>query len=343
MQRILRNTDKNFIDLTHNSYLNLHKNKEITESAKKYIDRFSTSFTTSPLVGNSQIFEEIFSLLFNIYQKQATIFPSGFQTNISVVPVIINQFKEPVVIFDKLNHNSMYQGLKLSNKHTLKRYQNCNLNQLEDILKKHQNQNKLVFTESVFSMDGTILDMENFIFLKRKYGFFTYIDEAHSLGLFGENGYGLNYKYRDEIEVIMATFSKAIASQGGFLLTNQELQKNIINKATGLIYSTGLSPSNIGVAIKAFEILPNLDFEREKISKIVSELNSNTQIIPIICSSEENLTNAYNFLLEKNILTSIIRHPTVPTDKQRLRVCINSEVDQETTTIIKDALKNFSI
>jgi 8-amino-7-oxononanoate synthase len=237
----------------------------------------------------------------------------------------------------------MYQGLKLSNKHKLKRYQNCNLNQLEDILKKHQNQNKLVFTESVFSMDGTVLNIEDFIFLKRKYGFFAYIDEAHSVGLFRENGYGLSYKYRDEIEVIMATFSKAIASQGGFLLTNKELQSNIINKANGLIYSTGLSPSNIGAALKAFEILPSLDFEREKISKITLELNSNSQIIPIVCSNEESLTNAYNFLLEKNILTSIIRHPTVPINKQRIRICINSEVDQKTVRIIKDALENFSI
>lgn len=339
MQRILRNTDKNLIDITHNSYLNLHKNSILIKHSKLYIDKFSTSFTTSPLIGNSQVFEEIFEKFYQIYNKKCLIFPSGFQTNISVIPALIKHFNNPLVIFDKLNHNSMYQGLKLSPKHTLKRYKNCDLNHLESILKANINEVKIVFTEAVFSMDGTVLDIDGFMYLKNKYNFVAYIDEAHSLGVFGQDGYGLSYKYKDEIEVIMATFSKSLASQGGFVLTSEEMQKYLINNASGLIYSTGLSPANIGAACKALELLPKMSKERESILNLAKKLNSKSQIVPIILSNKDEVFKYHADLLNNDILTSTITHPTVPIEKPRIRICINSEIDFTTVKKIKNILK----
>lgn len=328
LKRALIKTPKNCIDFTHNSYLNLHKNEQVIAKAKEYIDKFSTSFTTSPLVGNSQIFDEITQKFYDVYQKNMTIFPSGYQANISIIPRIIDLFENPLVICDKLNHNSIYNGLFLAKKHELKRYKNCDLNALENILKQNKDRQKIVITESVFSMDGSLIDIENFVFLKNKYNFFAYIDEAHSIGIFGENGYGISYKYRDQIEVIMATFSKALASQGGFCLTSSELSHYLINKSQGLIYSTGLSPANVGAALKSFELLPHLNEKRNiifnNISIINKELNTKykTQIIPIIFENEEMTKTKHKELINAGIFTSFIDKPTVLTP--RIRICLNS-------------------
>ena len=327
-----QNVEK-FIDFTHNSYLNLHKHFQVINKSIEYINKYGTSFTSSPLLGNGKLYEELENIILKTKkQESALIFVSGYQLNSTVIPAILANENDSLIFCDKEIHTSIHHGIKLSQNKQI-RYKNCDLNHLEFFLKQYQNdkRQKFVFTESVFSMSGSVLNMDDFIFLKRKYGFFAYIDEAHSIGIFGNNGEGLTSKFAQEIEISMGTLSKAVASQGGYLVTNKLIGEYLINTCSGLIYSTGLAPSSIGASIASFTLFPSLKKEREIIFQNVQIIknqligynfgNSQSQIIQVIFQSIGDAEICLEYLKTQGILASLIRYPTF--SRPMLRISVN--------------------
>lgn len=331
MSRKLIATPNDCLNLTHNSYLNLHKDSRVIQGGINYVSKFGTSMTTSPLIGNAQIYDEIVEVIGNIYfKKRALIFPSGFQCNIGAIPAILSYYEDAVILSDKLNHNSIWQGI-FASKRQFFSYNNCNLEELENLLIRFAGKKHIVITESIFSMDGTAVDVQRFMELKHKYGFVAYVDEAHALGVFGKTGYGLFEEH--DIDIRMGTFSKALGGQGGFLVVDDNLYNYLVNKANGLIYSTGLNPFSVGAAKSAFEVLPSCTQARESIFKQIQIVNQClkadyvSHIIPIIFTNEIDAIKMRDKCYERKVLTSFIKHPTVDKKSPRIRICIHSEVN----------------
>ncbi len=344
---------KEFIDFSSNDYLCLSKNQEALEFGFNYAEKFGSGLGNSRLIGDNTCYEEFESWFSKLKGKESClIFPSGWQTNVSILPIILNNFEGELEIFsDRLNHNSIQIGIQLSKKKQT-RYKNNDLDQLESLLKKSNARNKIVITESVFSMDGTILDLKNLLYLKEKYNFFLYIDDAHSFGIFGESLLGITEGFEDKIDILVGTFSKAVGCQGGYVLSSDYIRKLIINSSNGFIYSTGLSPFLVGFAYFSIKnIFPSIRNEvRDMLElsnyarSILSSLDQvkiigNSQVIPIILNSEEEIRLKKEKLLENKINIPAIFYPTVPILEPRLRMSLNIKHTKKDINKVYELLK----
>lgn len=335
--------DRKCIDFSTNDYLSLSKSKVLFEAAKLAGEKFGVGSTGSRLLsGNKQIFEEFEDQIAKDKKTEsALILNSGFQANIAVLASLLDQSvlgSKPIVFFDKLNHVSLYQAVFLS-KAELIRYQHNDMDHLNSLLAKFKSDSraKFIVTETVFGMDGDVAPIDTVFALSKKHNTFLYLDEAHATGVVGNGGYGLSTKINlNEIpHLVLGTFSKALGCFGAYIACSYVIKDYLINKCSGFIYSTSLSPMIIGAAAKAWSLLQGLDNERrdlslkaEDVRKRLKELgfntgNSTTHIIPIILGDEDIAIATKAELLKQGFIVSAVRPPTVPPKTSRLRIALN--------------------
>lgn len=333
---------QDFLDFSTNDYLNLSKNQQVIKSAIDICKQYGVGSTGSRLLsGNSEIYEEFENIIaIDKNTNAGLIFNSGFQANLSILSCILDEKilkTKPIVFFDKLNHISLYQGTYLS-KAEMIRYNHNDMNHLEFILEKYKNDNrpKFIITETVFGMDGDIVNLAQIAEFAKKYNAFLYLDEAHATGVFGINGYGIStYINLEGIQhIIMGTFSKAIGSSGAYIACDNIMRNFLINKATGFIYSTSLPPMVIGASMSAWKIVKLLQNERNNLQNLgyilrnkLKNLDFNigtatTHIVPVILKEEKLCIKIKEELLKEKITVSCIRPPAVPTKTSRLRIAL---------------------
>lgn len=354
--------NEKIIDFSSNDYLLLSKDPRLINAAIDAGNNFGIGATGSRLLsGNLEIFSQLEQIIANSKKTEsALIFNSGYQANSTVIPAIMNKKilgNQALVFFDKLNHASLYHGVKLANAQ-LVRYHHLDMNHLEKLLFLHHNdlRPKFIVSETVFGMDGDIVDLEKLITLTEKYHAHLYLDEAHATGIIGYNGYGLStaYNFNNLAVTIMGTFSKAIGTCGAYIACSNIVKNYLINACTGFIYSTAISPMIVGATIKAWEILPTLNNIREQIlliSKYTRQVfikkgfnigNSSGNIIPIIIGDESQTINLQSHLAKQNIIVSAVRPPSVPVNTSRLRIAINAGHTQENIDSLSDSIPSFS-
>lgn len=345
--------NKELYNISSNDYLGLSKNKKLIKSSKKWMEYFGTSLSSSRMIsGNIEKIQEIESQISDFSLNQKTlIMGSGFQSNATLIPAItgnsLGKRKKTQIFSDKLNHASINYGCYITNQ-KIDRYFHLDLNNLEYLLKKSpKNIQKIIISETVFSMDGDILDIDGIRFLAKKYNCFLYLDEAHSLGVFGNNGFGLaSNNKKIENEIIVGTFGKAFGSYGSFVSCSKENSEKIINYCSGLIYSTVLPPAVLGSISAAVEIMPNLQKTRKKVIEkskfLLKELEkigidtgkSDSQIIPLILKDHRTCNNLRDYLYANGFFVKVIKSPTVPVGKERIRLSL-------TATLNKNTIKNL--
>lgn len=349
--RFLRKNDfLDFIDFSNNDYLCLSNDKKVAKFAFEYAKKYSFGGRASRLINASSCYQEIEDFIAKIKKKESgLIFPSGYQLNSTVIPSLIRIFKEKfhkVDIFsDRFNHASIQHGIMLSGERQ-NRYKHQDLDQLEEMLKKSDNF-KFVITETIFSMDGTITDIKKLIELKKKYDFFLYIDDAHSFGVYGENMLGTTEGFEDDIDIIMGTFSKSVGCQGGYLVSKKNIVDLLVNKNTGFICSTAISPFLIGFAINAIKKFPSFKKDVRKMLDLVDyvrklflnkiNLKGDSHIIPLL-DEKLKLNEIHEKLLERKIITYIVKHPTVPLGEERIRLSFNISHKKEDVDLIYSCL-----
>lgn len=339
------------LDFSSNDYLCLsHDNSVISAGYKAALEYGAGSTGSRLLSGNYQLIEDFESqIAIDKNFPCAMIFSSGYQLNTTVLNCIVN--KDTVVIFDKLNHASCYDGV-LSKCKKMERYSHLDYNELENILHKNSSEKeKIIVSESVFGMDGDKADLKILSDLSNKYGAMLYIDEAHSTGLYGQKGYGLStmYDLDSENTIVMGTFSKAIGSSGAYLVCSKTIKDFLYQKCRGIIYSTAPAPFCIGAAKKAWGTIPSMDYIRSKMllnsqylrnninNKIYKILGCETNITSVVFNSTEQMLDIKNILLQNNIMVSAIRKPTSPTP--RLRIAINASHTLEQITQLASFFK----
>jgi len=339
------------LNCASNDYLGLSQNEEIQVAAIKCIKKYGNSSGGSRVVsGNYKIYDLLESRMskFKGYES-CLVVNSGYIANLLIISTLASF--DTIVFTDKLNHASIYDGIRLS-KARMVRYRHNDISHLEDLLKKyHTFSKKIVVTDTIFSMDGDRAKLKDMVKLKEKYEFFLIIDEAHATGIFGE-GRGLAHEEGEEnyIDINMGTFSKALGGFGAYICAKNEMIDYFINRGRGFIYTTSLPPSVIGANLEALKIvennydkyggklITNCELFRNLLKKRgIDFLNSTSQIFPVVLKDNEKAIEAQNRLLELGIFVAVARRPTVVTP--RLRISLRADFDIEDLYKIANSLK----
>ncbi|ACT69571.1 8-amino-7-oxononanoate synthase [Neorickettsia risticii str. Illinois] len=334
--------ERSCIDFSSNDYLGLSKSREALEAAYSYGLKSGIGATGSRLLsGNNTIFKELEQQIAKDKNTEAAlVMGSGFQTNITVLSTLLDKSvlgQRAIVFFDRLNHSSLYHAILLAGAEMV-RYRHCDMEDLSRLMERYSTDRrpKFVVTETLFGMDGDVQDMERIATLTRQHKAVLYLDEAHATGILGKNGYGLstNFDLSGITHVIMGTFSKAIGVFGSYIASSTLIKNYLINKCPGLIYSTALPPILLGAIAKAWETVALLSKERKTLLEMASKVrkslsqegynigNSTNHIVPIILGEEEKALALKKRLLEKRIIVSAVRPPTVPVNTSRIRIAL---------------------
>ena len=343
------------------SYLGLVGHPRINEAAKKAVDKFGTGTNgVRTLAGTLTIHTELEETIANFKHAEAAItYSSGYATNLSVVSTLMG--RGDYVFSDKLNHASIVDGCLMSGAE-FRRFRHNDMDHLEGLLKNAPaDVAKLVIADSVFSMDGDIIDLPKMLELTKKYHAWLMIDEAHSLGVLGKKGTGIEeyFGLGDEIDIKMGTLSKTIPSVGGYVAAKKEIITYLRHASRAYIFSAALPPAQAAAANEAFKVI--LD-EPERIEKLnlntkqfIGGLKSmgfdtmltETAIVPVLCGEDDIAFAMTREAQHKDVFVLPVVSPAVPEGLARLRATVTAAHDpseiERAMDVIGEAGKKLGI
>ena len=322
-----------------NDYLNLSQHPVVILESIKVIKELGTgSGGTRNISGTSTYHADLEKNLAELHNKEASLlFPSAYTANQSTLWTLCKKLEGCEVYSDELNHASMIQGIKNANVSTHV-FKHNDVEHLEELLKtSNANTPKLIVFESLYSMEGLRSPIKQIVNLAKKYNALTYLDEVHSVGLYGPEGRGIAAELDviDDIDIINGTLSKAFGQMGGYIAANNDIIDFIRSFAPGFIFTSSANPSIAAASIQAIQIAKRADILRENIkmnSNLIREglseynipfLKNDSHIVPIHLYEPELCKKAANTLIEEHgIYIQPIFYPTVPKGDERFRVTI---------------------
>ncbi|MGD9160491.1 MAG: 8-amino-7-oxononanoate synthase [Desulfobacteraceae bacterium] len=343
---------RKMLNFCSNDYLGLAVHPFLKQRAIEFTERYGTGSTASRLVcGNYDCFNELEDKLTRLTGHEgALVFNSGFQANVSLLPALADS--DTLIFSDFLNHNSIIQGCKLSRCY-VNTFRHNDLDHLEDLLKASAGNHprNFIVTESIFSMDGDVCDIDTLISLSEKYNSILVVDEAHATGVTGKNGMGISSK--KNVDLVMGTFSKGVGSFGAYISSNSMMRDYLINFCNGLIYTTALPPAVIGAIDAALDLIPGMEKERETLMANSDKLRnglrgmgfdtgkSTTHIIPVIIGEEKEALRLSDWLEENNVHATTFRPPTVPRGQSRIRIALTAAHDETHVDLLLDLFRRW--
>ena len=334
------------LNMSSNDYLGLASNENLRQSfLQQYGDNFP-SFTSSSsrlLTGNFPVYTDLEQLIAQRFQRESVLlFNSGYHANLGILPALTTT--KSLILADKLVHASMIDGIRLSQCEFF-RYRHNDYEHLKNLLEKNAGKfdRTFIVTESVFSMDGDVVDLNYLVQLKKQFpNTYLYVDEAHAIGVYGKNGLGIAEQANviADIDLLVGTFGKALASIGAYVVCDQILKECLINQMRPLIFSTALPPFNVAWTHFIFERLPQLSKERTHLEQLSAflrqEVEHRTQIMPsqtcivpyILGENEATLAKA-KALQEQGYYCLPIRPPTVPKGTSRIRLSLTADMTMD--------------
>jgi len=338
-----------------NDYLGMSQHPKVIESAAQAIlNNGVGSGGTRNIGGNNRAIVELEQEIADLHHKEeALVFTSGYVSNDASLTTLSKIMPDLIYFSDESNHASMIAGVRNSRaeKHI---YRHLDVVHLEQLLKSVDiNKPKMIVFESAYSMDGLISPIGKICELAKKYNSMTYIDEVHSVGLYGNRGAGIANMlgFEDKIDIIQGTLAKAYGVIGGYIAGNSSLIDAIRLTASGFIFTTSLPPAITDAARVSIRYLKDSSMERERHQSVISKvkkslkmagiqvLENQSHIIPIIIGDPELARKASQLLIEKhNIFVQHINFPTVPRGTERLRITPTPGHTQEMIVNLTNAL-----
>ena len=320
------------------SYLGLVGHPRINKAAKDAIDRYGTgTHGVRTLAGSLDIHTELEETIANFKNAEAAItYTSGYATNLTVVSTLLG--RGDYVISDKLNHASIVDGCLMSGAKFV-RFRHNDMEDLEDRLRSIPSGSaKLVIADSVFSMDGDVIDFPNVVALCQKYNAWLMIDEAHSVGVLGKTGRGIeeHFGMDNVIDIKMGTLSKTIPSVGGYVAGKKELIQYLRHASRAYIFSAALPPAQAAAANEAFKVILDEPWRVEKLSNNAEQfitglkkrgfdtLYTSTAIVPVLCGDDESAFKMTAYSQHKDIFVLPVVSPAVPPGLARLRATVTA-------------------
>lgn len=324
---------RDILMLSSNSYLGLCTDGRLKQAACDAIEQYGTGSGGSRLItGSYEIHKKLEEKVAAFKRTEAAlIFNTGYMANVGAISAIAD--KNWVIFSDRLNHASIIDGCKLSGAEIVV-YGHCDPDDLENKIKNYHNRQGLIITDSLFSVDGDIAPLPQLTDIARRHKMLVMIDEAHATGVLGKNGGGVAeyFGLSEGIDVSVGTFSKALASEGGFVAGSCDLIDYLANRARSFIFSTALSPATIAVSLAALDIVQKESHHRENLQAIAAWFRQELQtrgfavtdspapIISMILGPPDLAMAFSGRLMEAGIFVSAIRPPTVPAGTSRLRI-----------------------
>lgn len=341
---------RDLLNLSSNDYLGISTNKALSsEFLLGYKNKYNFSSASARLLsGTEEIYTHLETTLAQLFNKEkALIYNTGYQCNLGVLSALNK--KGCVVFSDKLNHASIIDGLRLA-EGDFYRFKHADYEHLETLLQKHRGnyKNAIIVSESVFSMDGDCGNISALIELKKKYNCQLMIDAAHEFFAIDDRD---NPLYA-EIDILTATFGKALGSFGAFIVTSNEIVEQLINTSRSFIFSTAIPPINVAWTHWLLtEKIDFLDLQKQKLLKNTLDIHrelkqrgletvSQTHIIPFIFNETERTVNVCEQLQNRGYFVLPIRPPTVPEGTSRIRMSLTAEITIEMIKPFLDKVTN---
>ena len=326
------------LNLSSNDYLGLSQDPRIIAAAQAAAAKWGAGAGASRLVvGHLALHEAVEARLADFKGTEAAvIFPTGYMANVGTISALVGP--GDVIFSDRLNHASIYDGIKLSGA-ALQRFPHRDLNRLEQLLREAgAARRRLIITDSVFSVDGDLAPLTDLAALKARYGAWLMVDEAHATGVLGAKGGGLAEALglTREVDIHLGTFSKALGSQGGFVAGDRRLVDYLHNRARSFIYSTALAPMVLGAIDQALQIVvqeperrlflqrESENFRQGLLSAGLDILGSETQIIPVLVGENDRTLKFAARLMDQGLMAVALRPPTVPPGRARVRFSLSA-------------------
>jgi 8-amino-7-oxononanoate synthase len=315
-----------------NSYLGLATHPAVVEAAKRAIDQYGTGCSGSPLLnGTLDIHKLLESELAHFVQKEAVVLCStGFQANLTAISALAGP--DDLLIMDARCHRSLFDGAKLSGA-DLVLYRHADMEHLRRVLARNVSRRKLIITDSVFSMEGTIAPLDTLCDLAAEYGARVYVDESHALGVLGPGGRGVCelLGVLDRVDLIMGTFSKSLAALGGFVAGKREVIEYIKHNGSGHIFSASLPPPVIGTVRAALRVIQDEPERRTALLRkaaymagALRELGYQAEyhgspIVPVVLGDYTLALAAYKRFMQAGVYVNPVGPPAVPAERSGFR------------------------
>lgn len=328
--------------LVANDYLGLSADLRVREAARQAVADFGTSRCASPLAGGyTSLHERLEARLAGfLEQEAATLFASGYQANVGSISALVG--RDDLILTDLYNHASIVDGSRLSGAE-VRHFQHNSATHLETLLRRERGGRRiLVVVEGIYSADGDIANLPDICAVAHRYGGLVMIDEAHSLGVLGGGGRGAadHFDLLDEVDLIMGTMSKSLASVGGFVAADRSLIDAIAHSARSLIFSAALPPASSAAALASLEILEAEPERRERVRHnarlllrgLVAQgfdtMGSETPVVPILVRDTARTIEFAARLRDRAVLVCPAIPPMVPGHLSRIRMHVTAAHDE---------------
>lgn len=346
------------LNLSSNDYLGLANDRKLRQEFRETLTTetfLPTSSSSRLLTGNFSIYDRLEQQLADGFGTEAALtFNSGYHANTGILPAVSNT--HTLILADKLVHASLIDGIRLSTAKCI-RYRHNEYNQLERLLQVNHSEYKriIVVTESIFSMDGDEADLRELVRLKKQYpNVLLYVDEAHAFGVRGQRGLGCAEEQDciNDIDFLVGTFGKALASAGAYIVCRKVIREYLINKMRTFIFTTALPPVTVQWTSFMLERLAGFRQRRETLRFLSNQLRealknkgydcpSTSHIVPLITGESCVAIRKAEELQRKGFYALPVRPPTVPEGTSRIRFSLTAEVrESEMEKLINEISKD---
>ena len=332
----VRAQGRELINFSSNDYLGLASHPLVRARAIEFVEHYGAGAGAARLVcGSLPGFAQVEQTLAKLKQtERALVLNSGYQANVSLLPALVD--RRALILLDRLCHNSLVQGAILG-RCRVRRYRHGDLDHLRALLAESAAaapSRRVIVTESVFSMDGDVSDIDALVELAAAFDALLVIDEAHATGVLGERGMGLTCG--KAVDLCVGTFGKALGSFGAYVACGEKLWEYLVNCCPGFIYTTALPPAVLGAVDAALELVPQMDAQRQTLLAHAQYLRdalraqgwdtgaATAQIVPLMVGAEGEALALNAYLEENGVLAVAIRPPTVEPGRARVRLALSA-------------------
>jgi 8-amino-7-oxononanoate synthase len=340
-----------------NNYLGLTNDPRTIKAAQDVIQVYGTGCTGSRyLNGTLDLHLELEEKLAAFMRKDACVlFSTGYQTNEGSIQTIAD--RNDIIFSDKDNHACIVVGTQVSNAKTI-RYRHNDMDHLRTLMERSDpDAGKIIVTDGVFSMSGTLAKIPDLVELADEYGAGLYVDDAHAIGVVGEGGRGSAsvFGMMDDVDLITGTFSKSFASLGGFIVGDKAVIEYIRHKSPAHIFSASMPPANVATVLKSLEILQEEPWRLERLEEISNYMRrelknlgfnvwtSQTPIIPVVIGDMMNCFQFWKDLFEEGVYVNAVVPPAVPQGQALVRTSYMATHTDEHLNKILDAFRKVGI
>ncbi len=333
-----------------NNYLGLSMDPRVKEAATRAVEKYGTSCSGSRLLnGTLDLHEELEAKLAEwLGRESALCFSTGFTTNLGALSALLE--RKDYVFSDRLNHASILEGIRSSfGEH--KRYRHNDMADLERLLSNAPEEaGKLIVTDGVFSMEGELADLQSIVALKKKFGARVMVDEAHGLGVMGDNGRGLceYLGVEQDVDLVMGTFSKSFGSLGGVLAGPTEVIDWVKHKARAMVFQASMTPASVAAALVSLEIIKTEPERRQRLMRVANKMRngfrmlgfevtmSESPVVPVFIGDQIKCFRLWTALYENGVFANPVIPPAVEPGHALMRTSyIATHTDEQLNRVLE--------